>query len=71
VGPERWARRLFLAHGAVTPLIAVVYFHPRFSMTLLMLALPWGITAPGAILMLMRFFGARIPRRSLLRERHA
>jgi hypothetical protein len=56
VGIQRWARRLFLAHAAVTPLIAVVYFYPRFSTSLLLLGIPWGITAPGAILSLALVF---------------
>jgi len=45
-GFERWVRRSLLAHGLVTPLIAFVYFYPAFSETLLLLGLPWAITAP-------------------------
>jgi hypothetical protein len=45
-GFERWARRSFLAHGLVTPLIALVYFYPTFSEALLLLGFPWAITAP-------------------------
>lgn len=49
---ERWARGFFLANALVTPLISVVYFAPTFSTGLLMLGLPWGVTAPGSILLL-------------------
>lgn len=45
-GPERRAKRSFLAHGLVTPLIAFVYFYPTFSETLLLVGAPWAITAP-------------------------
>ena len=45
-GFQRWVRMSFLAHGLVTPLIAVVYFYPTFSETLLLLGFPWAITAP-------------------------
>jgi hypothetical protein len=43
---ERWVRRSFIAHALTTPLIAVVYFYPTFSPTLLLLGSPWAITAP-------------------------
>lgn len=46
VGAERGVRWSFIAHAAVTPLIAVVYFAPTFSNTLLFLGFPWAITAP-------------------------
>ena len=45
-GFERWVRMSFLAHALVTPLIAVVYFYPTFSSTLLLLGAPWAVTAP-------------------------
>jgi hypothetical protein len=63
-GVHRWARRLFLANAAVTPLIAIVYFYPHFSETLLLLGLPWAITAPGAMLMLALFFARELRDRS-------
>jgi len=50
--PEKWVRRSFLAHAAVTPLIAAVYFHPTYSNALLFLGFPWAITAPLFMLML-------------------
>jgi hypothetical protein len=34
------------ANTIVTPLIAIVYFYPRFSTSLLFLGFPWAITAP-------------------------
>lgn len=45
-GPERFAKWSCLAHALVTPLIALVYFYPTFSETLLLLGAPWAITAP-------------------------
>lgn len=45
-GFERWVRLSFLAHALVTPLISVVYFWPTYSEELLMLGLPWALTAP-------------------------
>ncbi len=45
-GFQRWVRMSFLAHTLVTPLIAVVYFYPTYSETLLFLGFPWAITAP-------------------------
>jgi len=45
-GYERWVRASALANALVTPLIAVVYFHPEYSATLLLLGFPWGVTAP-------------------------
>jgi hypothetical protein len=46
VGVERWARRALLANALVTPLIATVYFAPSYSNRLLLLGLPWAVTAP-------------------------
>lgn len=57
---EKGARLFFLANAAMTPLIAVVYFYPAFSTSLLFLAFPWGITAPGAMLMLALLFRRRL-----------
>lgn len=55
-GFHRWVRSFFLANGLVTPLIAFVYFYPDFSETLLMIGLPWAITAPGSMLLLAIMF---------------
>jgi hypothetical protein len=43
---EKWVRRSLQAHALVTPLIATVYFYPKFSTRLLFLGLPWAITTP-------------------------
>lgn len=43
---DRLVRAAFAAHAAMTPLIAFVYFYPTFSQFLLLLGLPWAITAP-------------------------
>lgn len=53
---ERWLRRFLLANTAITPLIALVYFYPRFSTGLLLLGAPWLVTIPGALLLLTRHF---------------
>ncbi len=55
-GIQKWVRISFLANAAVTPLIVFVYFCPTFSERLLLLALPWTITAPTAMLMLAIMF---------------
>lgn len=52
-GPEKWARFIFLVHGIVTtPVIALVYFYPVFSLRLLFIGGLWAITAPAAMLLL-------------------
>ncbi len=51
-GPQKWVRYSFLVHSFVTPLIAFVYFYPTFSDKLLLLAIPWAITAPVSMLLL-------------------
>lgn len=55
-GFQRWVRLSFLANALVTPLIAFVYFYRPFSEKLLLLALPWGVTAPLAMLLLAILF---------------
>jgi hypothetical protein len=51
-GFQRWVRYSFLVHSLVTPLIVFVYFYPNFSEKLLLIAIPWGITAPVSMLLL-------------------
>jgi len=51
-GLDRWVRVSLYANALVTPLIATVYFYPRFSVALLFLGFPWAITAPLFMLML-------------------
>lgn len=58
-GIERGVRRAFIAHAAVTPLIAAVYFAPAFSTTLLFLGFPWAVTAPLFMWMLARHLRRR------------
>jgi hypothetical protein len=55
-GIQKWVRTSFLANAAVTPLIVYVYFNQTFSERLLLLALPWTITAPTAMLLLAIMF---------------
>jgi hypothetical protein len=55
-GFQRWVRIAFLANALVTPLIAFVYFYPEFSEPLLLLGVPWAVTAPLAMLLLALMF---------------
>lgn len=55
-GFEKWVKIAFLANALVTPLIAFVYFYPEFSERLLLLAIPWTITAPLMMLLLAIWF---------------
>ena len=55
-GLEKWVKRFFLANFLVTPLICFVYFYPTFSYGLLMLALPWMVTASGSMLVMALYF---------------
>jgi hypothetical protein len=56
-GFEKWIRYCFFIHAFITtPLIAFVYFYPTYSEKLLLLGLPWAITAPLAMLLLALFF---------------
>lgn len=55
-GLDKWVRISFLANAVVTPLIAFVYFYPDFTETILLLAIPWTITAPMMMLLLALWF---------------
>ena len=55
-GFQRWVRYSFLIHSLVTPLIVFVYFYPYFSETLLLIGMPWAITAPLSMLLLAIVF---------------
>ncbi len=59
-GLELWTRRFFLANALITPVIALVYFYPTFSITLLLLGSPWMITASGSMLLLALYFKQKI-----------
>jgi len=55
-GFQKLVRSFFLANGLVTPLIMFVYFYPTFSDKLVLVGLPWAITAPGCMLLLAIMF---------------
>jgi hypothetical protein len=55
-GFDKWVKYGFLIHGFVTPLIAYVYFYPVFSEDLLLIGIPWAITAPLSMLLLALWF---------------
>jgi hypothetical protein len=56
-GFQKWVKYSFLVHGIfTTPLISFVYFYPNFSEKLLLVGIPWIITAPLAMLMLAILF---------------
>jgi len=48
----RKVRIALIANALVTPVIAFVYFYPTYSSRLLLLGLPWAVTAPAFMLML-------------------
>ncbi len=55
-GAQRWVRSFFLANALITPLFAITYFYPTFSVPVLMLGgIPWAITVPGCLLSLALF----------------
>jgi hypothetical protein len=55
-GFQKWVRYCFLVHALVTPLIAFIYFYPNFSDKLLLIGIPWAITAPVSMLLLAMMF---------------
>ena len=55
-GFDKWVKIAFLANALVTPLIAFVYFYHEFSEKILLLAIPWTITAPLMMLFLALWF---------------
>jgi len=55
-GFDKWVRISLWANALVTPLIAFVYFYPTFSDNLLLLGLPWAITAPTVMLLIAIHF---------------
>jgi hypothetical protein len=59
-GLERWVRWFFLANFLFTPVVALVYFYPTFSTTLLLLASPWMITASGSLFVFALFFKRQV-----------
>ena len=59
-GFERWMRWFFLANGVMTPVIALVYYYPTFSIALLLCGSPWILTACGSIWLLILFFKRKL-----------
>ena len=55
-GVEKWAKGFFIANAVMTPVIAVVYFYPTFSIPLLVLGSPWIVTSAGSMLCLAFYF---------------
>jgi hypothetical protein len=55
-GIGRSAKLFFIANAVWTPVIAVVYFYPTFSVRLLILGAPWILTAAGSMLCLALYF---------------
>jgi hypothetical protein len=56
-GPERVIRRVFLANASITPLFAIAYFWPHFSVPVLLLGgIPWSVTVPASMLALSMYF---------------
>jgi hypothetical protein len=58
-GKERIVRWFFLANAMLTPIVGFVYFFPEFSTSLLWIASPWMVTAPGSMLLLALYFRKR------------
>ena len=69
-GFQKWVRFSFIANASVTPLIAVVYFYPVYSYSLLVLAFPWVITAPLCMIMLALFFKKNLDLNRKQEEKH-
>lgn len=61
-GFQKWVRLAFISHALVTPLITIVYFYPAYSYDLLLLGLPWAVTAPLFMLTLAILFKKNISR---------
>ncbi|MCW2941352.1 MAG: hypothetical protein JWN00_4337 [Actinomycetia bacterium] len=61
-GPQRVIRRVFLANAAITPLFAVAYFWPHFSVPILLLGgIPWSVTVPACMVALILHFRGHPP----------
>lgn len=55
-GLQQWVRWVFLANALITPLFAIAYYYPTFSVSTLLLGAPWAITVPACLLLLALFF---------------
>lgn len=60
-GLEHRVRGIFIANAAITPLFAITYFAPGYSVPILMLGgIPWAITVPASLIVLALFFRHRM-----------
>jgi hypothetical protein len=59
-GLESWIKWTLFANALLTPVVALVYFYRDFSSNLIMLAFPWGITAPASIILMAVFFSRKM-----------
>ncbi len=61
-GVDKWAKGFFIGNAVMTPVIALVYFYPTFSISLLILGAPWLVTAAGSMFCLALYFkNAQLP----------
>jgi len=59
-GLQQWVRWVFLANAVITPLFAIAYYYPTFSVPILLLGgIPWAITVPACLLLLALFFRSK------------
>jgi len=69
-GFQHQARYIFLLHSLTTPITAFIYIYPDYSNSLLLLSLPWAITAPAAMIALAIVFRKKyineLPHHSLI-----
>lgn len=59
-GFQKWVRISFIANALVTPLISFVYFYQGYSEKILLLGIPWAITAPVFMLLLAIMFRKKL-----------
>lgn len=57
---EKWLRGFLFANSLMVPVISFVYFYPRYSTSILLIGVPWIITAPGSLLLLAAFLRREI-----------
>lgn len=60
-GVEKLTKIFFIANTVMTPVIAVVYFYPHFSIPLLIIGSPWIVTAAGSMLSLAIYLRGKTP----------
>jgi len=64
-GVDKWTKGFFIGNAVMTPVIALVYFYPTFSISLLILGAPWLVTAAGSMFCLALYFkNAQLPQTS-------